>query len=145
MTAFHLIDNCHLWRTNPHYTSIHFRSQHDILHFIIRIFIFLLRFVRDEMNLHLFITFCNKDILLCNILSILFCHTSLRTLQKSIPENTLIITFFSILRIENYLEIQFMYCIVYRSLWHKLWFSPMAVSIMAMIFFLRNDIKVKFP
>ena len=144
MTAFHLIDNCHLWRTNPHYTSIHFRSQHDILHFIIRIFIFLLRFVRDEMNLHLFITFCNKDILLCNILSILFCHTSLRTLQKSIPENTFIITFFSILRIENYLEIQFMYCIVHRSWWHKLWFSPMAVSIMAMMFFLRNDIKLKF-
>ena len=144
MTAFYLIDNCHLWRTSPHYTSIHFRSQHDILHFIIRIFIFLLRLVRGRMNLHLFITFCNKDILLCNILSILFCHTSLRTLQKSIPENTFIITYFSILRIENYLEIQFMYCIVYRSLWHKLWFSPMAISIMAMIFFLRNDIKVKF-
>ena len=144
MTAFHLIDNCHLWRTNPHYTSIHFRSQHDVLHFIIRIFIFLSRVVRGRMNLHLFITFCNKDILLCNILSILFCHTSLRTLQKSIPENTFIITFFSILRIENYLEIQFMYCIVHRSLCHKLWFSPMAVSIMAMMFFLRNDIKLKF-
>ena len=130
MTAFHLIDNCHLWRTNPHYTSIHFRYQHDVLHFIIRIFIFLLRVVRGRMNLHLFITFCNKDILLCNILSILFCHTSLHTLQKRIPRNTFTITIAS--NLEDSKKISWISIYVYRSLWHKIWFWTMAVSWMPM-------------